>query len=432
MQVLETMEKYNLIQKGTAVAVAVSGGSDSMALLHFLNQNKKSLGIKIICLNIDHQIRGEASKKDSLFVKQYCQKNKIEFLGFVVDVLKFKEENGYTIEQAARILRYNKFQEVLDNKLADVVATAHNLPDLTETLLLNLFRGSGLNGMVVSFKRGKIIRPLMETPKIEILEYLQKNNVPYIEDLSNLDEKFTRNYLRLNVIPKIKEKFPNLEEAVLRFCENSREDLEYLESLAKNYVAGTSVKLDKEIPKSLLSYAIFLALKNINIYENIENLHIDKIKDLYYNLQTGSEICLKNDIVCVKEYDKIVFTKKREKIEISEKFRCGQLRIEQYLITVEKTTKFENAENVFYLRDGIEEFAAIRFSRTGDFFKRFGGGTKSLTDYFTDIKLEKLKRPFVPLIANGSEIIAVLPFNISENYKVEDFNKPFYKITVKD
>ena len=432
MRLIETIKKYNLLSEGQYVAVATSGGSDSMVLLHFLNQNKKTLGIKILCLNIDHQIRGEESEKDSLFVKEYCQKNKIEFLGFVVDVLKLKEENGFTLEQAARVLRYKKFQEVLDEKFADVIATAHNLPDLTETLLLNLFRGSGLNGMAVSFKHGKIIRPLMETPKSEILEYLQKNNVPYVEDLSNYDEQYTRNYLRQSVIPRIKEKFPNLEESLLRFCENCKEDLEYLEFLANKYVEGASVKLDKEIPKSLLSYAIFSALKNIDIYADIENSHIDKIKDLYYNLQTGSEICLKNDIVCVKEYDKIVFCKKRGKIEITEKFRCGKFQIDKYLITIEKTTKFEKAENVFYLKDGVEKSAIIRFKQAGDFFKRFGGGTKSLSDYFTDIKLEKLKRPFVPLIANGSEIIAILPFNISENYKVENLSKPFYKITVKE
>ena len=432
MRVLETIKKYNLINEGQKVAVATSGGSDSMALLHFLIRNKKTLGIKILCLNIDHQIRGEDSKKDSLFVKEYCQKNKIEFLGFVVDVLKFKKENSFTIEQAARILRYQKFQKVLDEKFADIVATAHNLPDLTETLLLNLFRGSGLNGMAGNFKRGKIIRPLMETPKEEILEYLEKNNVPHIEDLSNLDEQYTRNYLRQSVIPKIKEKFPNLEQVLLRFSENCKEDLEYLEFLAGKYVEGESIKLDKGIPKSLLSYAIFSALNNMDIYADIESSHIDKIKDLYYNLQTGSEICLKNDIFCVKEYDKIVFCKRRQKIQITKKFRLGNFKIDRYLITIEKTTKFEKAENVFYLKDGIEKFAVIRFKQENDFFKRFGGGTKSLSDYFTDIKLEKLKRSFVPLIANGSEIIAVLPFNISENYKVENFNGPFYKITIKE
>lgn len=403
-----------------------------MALLHFLNENKKQLGIKITALNIDHQIRGEVSKKDSLFVKDYCQKNEIKFLGFEADVLNFKEQNGYTLEQAARILRYQIYEKVLNENSADVIATAHNLSDLSETVLLNLFRGSGLNGMAVNFSRGKIIRPLMETPKAEILEYLQKNNVPHIEDLSNFDEKFTRNFLRLSVIPKIKERFENLEETLMRFSKNCKSDLEYLESLAKDYVIDRSVRLNKELPGSLLSHAVFLALKNMDVYFDVENSHIDIIKDLYYNLQTGSEVCLKNGVVCVKEYDKITFLKKREKIERFEKFKCGQFNFERYVIKIEKAKKFEKCENVFYVKGEIPESAVIRYKQEGDFFKRFGGGTKSLSDYFTDIKLEKLKRPLIPLIADGGEIIAVLPFNISENYKVEDLNKPFYKITVKE
>ena len=427
MRVLETIEKYKLIKKGQKVAVSVSGGSDSMALLHFLNGIKNELGIAIICINIEHGIRGKESKKDSLFVKDYCKKNNIEFLGFAVDVLTFKEQNGYTIEQAARILRYDIYDKIISDKKADLIATAHNRMDRAEGILLNLFRGSGINGIIMEFKRGNIIRPLLETSKEEILEYIKSNKISYVIDSSNLDKNYSRNYVRHEIMPKVLEKFPQAEEALVRFSENLKPDNDYLNLKAEDYVLGGSV-IKKKIHSSILKRAVFLALKNIGVVSDIESVHIEAISKLYFKGKSGDEIYLPKNIVCYNDYDKITFTKKQEKIETIFPFKIGITKICGYVLEVTKTCDMNDKENALYIKKDLPKNTVIRTRRDNDTFKRFGGGTKSLSDYFTDIKLEKRHRDFIPVIAADSEIIAVISYNISENYKVEDFSKEFFKI----
>lgn len=428
MKVIETIKKYKLLNNCHKVAVSVSGGSDSMALLHFLDNHKNDLGISLVCVNIEHGIRGVDSVADSKFVKDYCKRNNIEFLGFSVDTLGLKEKKGYTVEQAARILRYDIYKKLVDDKIACCIATAHNSMDRAEGILLNIFRGSGLNGIIMEFKRDNIIRPLMETTKEEILKYIADNKIKYVTDKTNDDTNYSRNYIRHIVMPKIIKKFPNAESALIRFSDNCKPDNEYLNLLAEKYVDGGSVIKDDKIDDCLLPRAFFLALKNIGGNLDIENVHIEAIKNLYYNLDSGAEINLPNEIVCCKDYGKITFLKKPEKISETIPFRFGEIKFCGYIIFVSLTKEIKKSPKAFYVKNNLPKNTVLRTRKEQDYFKRFGGGTKSLSDYFTDIKLEKRNRDFVPVLASGSEIIAVLPYNISENYKVENFNEEFIEI----
>lgn len=431
MKVFETIKKYNLLENCSRVAVSVSGGSDSMALLHFFNANKRILDISLVCVNIEHGIRGEDSKNDSKFVEDYCKLNKIEFLGFKADTLALKEKSKYTVEQAARILRYDIYRKILKDKAADCIATAHNSMDRAEGILLNLFRGSGLNGVIMEFKRDNIIRPLMETTKEEILKYLKDNKIEYVTDKTNEDITYSRNFIRHEIMPKIIKKFPDAENALIRFSDNCKPENDYLNRQAEKYVKSGSVLKDNNIEECLLVRAVFLALKNIGVYSDIENVHIEAVKDLFFNLKSGSEINLPNGIICYKDYDRITFLKKIEKQQEPIPFKFGETIICGYSIFISLTKKMNKSKNILYLKNNLPPDTIFRTKQEKDYFKRFGGGTKSLADYFTDVKLERRYRDFIPLIASGSEVIAAIPYNINENYKVENFNEEFIEIKFK-
>ena len=196
------------VKNNQTIAVALSGGADSVALLHYMLSFSRLYPIKVIALNVEHGIRGEQSKNDTAFVSELCKKLNIELLKYEVDSPAYAKEHKLTIEQAARALRYDCFFDAIKTKKCHKIATAHHLSDNFETVLFNIFRGTGLKGLYgISDDRDNIIRPLLNVSRREIDEYIEKNAIPYVEDSSNKDNNFSRNYLRNEVIPKILEKY---------------------------------------------------------------------------------------------------------------------------------------------------------------------------------------------------------------------------------
>ena len=230
------------ITAGETVAVAVSGGQDSMALLHYLYKNASALPFKLACINVEHGIRGESSRSDSAFVKSYCEKIGVPLLSYVVDAKKKAETDKISIETSARILRYECFYDAIETKKCDKIATAHHRKDNYETILLNLFRGTGIKGLIgiKPDDEHKIIRPFLSVTKAEIEDYIKENGVPFVTDETNLSADYTRNALRLNVLPKIEELFPDAENAVTRLAETVKKDEEYLSAQAEKLLSLVS------------------------------------------------------------------------------------------------------------------------------------------------------------------------------------------------
>ena len=231
------MIDLSLIQKNQTIAVALSGGKDSMCLLTCLLALKNDYNLTIKAINIDHSIRGVESENDSLFVKNYCEKLGMPLAFFKVDAIEFSKENGYSLEQGARILRYQIFDKLLSENFADKIATAHHKSDNFETVLFNIFRGTGLKGVTgIPKQRDNFIRPLLNVTKAEIDSYIIKNNIPYVEDATNFDSDYTRNFIRNELSPKILDKFPSAEDAVYRLSQIAKEEDDFLDDLAKSYI----------------------------------------------------------------------------------------------------------------------------------------------------------------------------------------------------
>ena len=420
------------VKPNSTVAVALSGGRDSMALLHYMLSLKLKYHFNVIALNVEHGIRGETSKNDTSFVKNYCKQNNVELLCFSVDSIKTAKQYKLSIEQAARKLRYDCFFNAINDKKCDVVATAHHQSDLCESVLLNILRGSGVKGAIgiKSNFENKIIRPFLSVSKQEIDNYVKENDIPFVTDETNFSDEYTRNFLRLNVMPIIKKAFPEAEKSIARFSEISEIENDFMESTALKAVniSSDGVKITLPLHPAILSRATIIALKNLGVEKDWEKAHIDAVINLS-NLNNGSRINLLNGIIVAKEYGELTFYKQRASSDIELPFSVGVIDIYGQSVTIEKVKKPQDLKDGFYADlNKIPNSAVIRFKRDGDTFTKFGGGTKPLGEYLCDLKIPLRTRDFIPVIADGKTILAIVGIAISEKIKVENHTVETIKV----
>lgn len=421
---------------GKTVAVAVSGGADSMALLHFTANFCKRFNIKAVALNVEHGIRGENSLRDTAFVKDYCEKNGIPLLEYKVDVPKKAKTDKIPLEQAARILRYECFFDAVKKGKCDAVLTAHHSSDNLESVLFNLFRGTGVKGLTgIRDYKNVIYRPFIKVSKAEIAEYIKQNNIPFVDDETNFCIDYTRNFLRLNVIPKIKEIFPEAEKSVLRLTETLKTEDEFLSALAEKAVSrhGDGYGIATDTPKAVMARAVIIALKNLGLSRDYEKIHVDDVCALSEK-ENGKTVSLPLDIKAAREYDKITLFKDLtcDENDTAIPFTTGLHALDGRTIAVSpcENVSGEDLKKGFYADiDKIPDGAVIRFRRKGDKFKKFGGGTKSLADYFTDKKIPLKDRNGILLVANGSDVLIINGVAVSDKVKVDKDTKNIVKFS---
>lgn len=296
-KVLETIRKYQLIDTGDKIVLAVSGGPDSMAMLDILNEIRKEKNeFEIIVAHLNHLIRKEA-KEEQEYVKQYCQEKNIVFYTKSIDVKKLANNNKIGIEEAGRMARYQFFNEVLQEAKANKIAIAHNKNDRAETIFMNLLRGSGINGLKgIEAKRDQYIRPLIECERIEIENYCDQKNLNPKIDKSNQDNNYTRNKIRNCLIPYVQKEFnPNIIRTLNRLGDLAYEEEEYLEKQVKNIYEKlclsekekqivldlkTFNQQEKVIKAKLVLYTITRLFKTT---QGIEKIHIEDILKLCQN-----------------------------------------------------------------------------------------------------------------------------------------------------
>ena len=399
---------------GSHICVAVSGGRDSMALLNFIYTHMREFGITLSALNCDHKIRGEASSRDSAFVADWCKKRNIPLLKFEWDF------DGKKTEQAARLWRRECYNVALANGV-NFVATAHHMNDNAETVLFNLARGSGIAGLAGISDGEKIIHPLISCTRADIDEYIVRNGVPFVDDETNFSDGYTRNKIRHNVLPELEKAVPGAVGNIFRLSRLAAEDEKYFENIIEERKILKITPFGVEI--SLCESVIFkrAAVKAIKHY-NRKDYTAEQLQNLY--LLASAEKNKKFEFLGLTAYcgeGKIVITEGNTcDTEIpfarynGENF-CGQKLTIGSARGAGKILKFD--------LNAIPEGAVVRFKRDGDKFKKFGGGTKSLGDYFTDKKIPVWVRDSIPLIAIGSEVLAVCGVEISDKIKITENTK---------
>ena len=430
---LMNLDLCNIISSNDIIAVAVSGGSDSMALLHFMHAKSLIHNFKIIALNVEHGIRGQASLDDSQFVKSYCDSNGIELVSYSVNGPQKALDDKLSLEQACRLLRYECFFDCIVNGKCTKVATAHHRSDNVESVLLNLFRGTGLKGLAginANFS-DKIIRPFLNVSKQEIMDYVNLHSIPFVDDQTNFSDDYTRNCLRLNVIPKIKQVFPEMEKSICRFAEIAKIEDDFLDETAKQslIVSDECISISTSLHLAILSRAILMALKALGLKKDWKKAHVDNVCSLI-GCKNGSRISLPESITVYKEYNVISFYKDNSSISFEKPFSLGNFSVGKTTYNVSKVDKEIDLKSGFYAdADKIPNGAVIRFKKQGDIFTKFGGGSKKLNDFLTDKKVPLKLRDSLPCIAYNNTILAVFGLAVSDLIKVDENTKTIIELS---
>lgn len=422
------------VNKKDRIAVATSGGRDSICLLHYLWSNKDSLEIDVCALNVDHNIRGEESKRDSDFVNSFCSNLGIPLYSYSCDAVTFSKENKYSLEQGARILRYRIFDSFLENNPSFKIATAHHMEDNFETILFNMFRGSSLKGLKGIEKNNyKFVRPLLSTSRKNIEEYIKVNNLPYVDDSSNTDTSYSRNYIRNEIYPLIEDKFPMALKNVNSLAEIVSEEDSFLDNLAEEIISEEKDCFLVPINQHpvLIKRAIVLCLKKLDIIKDYERIHIELVFNLI-NQETGTTIDLPKSVIAIKQYDKIVLMKKEVKENQAIPLLLDKaIQFGEWIILISKNNEDSTTKPLYFDIDKVPSNSIIRTRKDGDIFEKFGGGTKKLSDYFTDKKIPLKERDKIPLLTIGNEILIIFGVEISNKVKTNEKTKTIYYTSLK-
>jgi len=441
-KILDFIKKHKLIKAGEVIGVGVSGGIDSMSLLSFLHEHRQQLDIEVVAIHVNHGIR-EESDDEARFVMQRCREMGVRVYKFSIDAPKIAKDKRMSIETAAREGRYGIFEALVKKDIVDKIALAHHQSDQAETILMHIFRGCGIAGARgMEPVRDKIfIRPMLPVSKEEINIYASTHNLEYVDDASNADITYSRNYVRHVIMKDILKKWPNAVEAINNFASAVRADDDYI----KNSLDMNSLLFDEKVVQmpcslfygnaSIYSRIVFRALARIGVTKDIEKVHIDMIKELATKMDNGKKIRLPYDIIVSKEYDYLTFENKYvERPKLSRLLKCEDFDVPNFgCVSVKriKTEKlFDEEEALYFDYRKVPKNARWRYREEGDVFEKFGGGTKKLKSYLIDRKVPSRLRDYIPVLADENEVYVIAGLEISEKVKVDKDLPTCYKLSV--
>lgn len=447
-----TIKKYNMLAVSDTVIIGLSGGADSMALLCVLYEMSKPLSLKLHAVHVNHCLRGEDADADQLFVENYCKKLGIPCSAFKVDVRNYAEKNGLSSEEAGRILRYIIFEDVAGSYSTAKIATAHHLNDNSETVLHNILRGSGTTGLAgIHPVRGKYIRPLIETSRSEIEAYLREQNIAWRTDKTNEQAVYTRNKIRLELIPYLRENYNgSIDSALNRLSALCRADDDYMRiQTLEEFKRCCVLKNEKHIillpdkfktlHTALQRRLIRCILEQLNIpLKDVHMVHIEDCIKFIMNAASGSESKISTCSVLAEqsgisfiagEYgceDYSYTIHEGESVFIKEAAQTVSCSAaDSYTKPADKNTAYISADTT----NGIFE---IRNRKNGDRIQPFGmKGTKKLKDYFIDNKIDISTRNKIPLIVYNNEVVWIAGMCLNDKYKVDKNTKKILKFEVK-
>lgn len=418
---------YTLLRKNDCIVVATSGGPDSMCLLHLLCELKQELNLKLIVAHVNHNLR-EASKMEASFVQKVCEENNL-----IYEYLEIKDYGQENIEQAARLKRYNFFDELVHTYHAKYLMTAHHGDDLMETILMRLTRGSSLKGYA-GFKKEykkdnyKVVRPLITQTKQEIIEYMDNLGLKYFIDESNFSDKYTRNRYRKNILPFLKQEDPQVHHKYLKFSEELISVNNFLETYISNLIkdisdeAGLKIDKLKELDNFLLRKVIEYTLNAIYINDLflVNDKHTDLIIGMIRKGKSNSSITLPNNYQALKSYNYY-------KIEKINKEAAYEYILEDEVIlpnqkAIRKVSQKEDKSNntIRLNSKDITLPIKIRTRKNGDrMLVKNLNGTKKIKNIFIDEKIPIAKRGEIPIVTDSNNTILWLPGVKKSKFDVE-------------
>lgn len=421
--ILDFIRSYHMISPGDHVICAVSGGKDSMALLHLMLELQDTLSITVSAAHFNHQLRGKESERDADFVAAHCSRLHIPLFQGQGDVAAYAAVHGIGTEEAARILRYDFFDSLSPDAK---IATAHHAQDNLETMLMHLLRGCSLHGLSgIPPVRGRLIRPLLLTPPEALADYLGKNNIPHVEDSTNRLDDSQRNRLRHHVIPLLLAENPNLLSSASGLCLQLGQADQYLDLCAEKHYTQLC-------QNNALRCSPLQALPEIMVYRvlrrflapvpQLAEVHLNHALSLARDAGPSAVLHLPGGYVLARVYDRLelrrdaAFPAPLSPVTLSpgDSAVWGSAQI-----TCQLSSECVPAHASLCLSsEGISFPLTIRTRQPGDRI-HLPGGTKKLSDWMIDQKIPAGLRNQLPVVVQDQEVLAVLPYVASVPHRAK-------------
>lgn len=432
-----------MIQSGDNVLIGLSGGSDSVFLLTVLNKLAPILNISIGAAHLNHCIRGDEALRDENFAKEICNNLNIKFHSKKADIPFISKRDKISEESAGRQERYMFFDNLCMEYGYNKIAVAHNMNDSVETILINMIRGCSLSGLEgISPVNENIVRPIIEIEKKDIENYLTENKIEYCIDSTNNGNDYTRNKVRHQIIPSMLGINKSALKTIFRNSFIIKEDNEFLNDYAKNINCidfdKKSITIDREklskqskvIRKRILLLAIEKFCGNSM---NIAQKHLEILSG---ELKTGEKYDMPNDLTVIVSYDKIYLqckNKKNHNINETEIYPNGKFVISDNMIVetsfAKKDINYKDKNCIYIDYSKIKDKLLIRQKKDGDTIIPYGmTGSKKLKQLFNDLKIPSEKRGEIPILTDGDATVAVIPYRVSDLYKVTEESRQILKI----
>ncbi len=444
-KVLKFIDSHSLINPNDKILLALSGGADSVFAFYLLIKYQTRLKIEFSCAHLNHGLRGKDSDEDEVFCSELCKRNGIKFFSEKKDVKVFAEKNALSIEEAGRELRYDFFDEIVNESNQTKVFTAHHQSDNAETILYNFFKGAGLKGLTgIPEKRGNIIRPLLCLTRDEIEFYLNENEIEYRVDKSNFENDYKRNLIRNELLPLIKKEInPVIENTLSNNSEIIKSSYrlidKYLKENSEEYCFFNNEKLEfleKSIQEKGFDFFVGLVkykMKEIFGY-TISSDEYFTIKNLVEN-QPGKMLKLKNNFSAVKTQNTLVI----EKYEIKEvydeiKLQAGErIGFGNVFVGINECDKDDkmtvSSENEIICADNLDNIFILRRWKDGDYFFPLGmKGRKKVSDFLTDLKVPSHLKKSQLVLTNNKQIVWVVGYRLDDRYKINLNTKKVLKL----
>ena len=434
-QIQQYIIQHQLLSGEKPVVVGISGGADSVALLHIL----VSLGYKCIAAHCNFNLRGDESFRDEQFTIDFTKRLQVPLCKISFETNKYAQENRLSVEMAARELRYRWFEELLNTYDADAVAVAHHRDDSVETLLINLTRGSGLTGLTgIKPKNGNVVRPLLCVSREDIYAYIENNGLEYVTDSSNSSDIYTRNFIRLKVIPLLEEINPSVKASLARTANHLYDaSLIYNHSIEEarkviiqNNRLSISVLLSFPAPATILYEMLKPYGFSRTVCESIFTVLDKDSGKIFYSsthrlLKDRSDLLI--DVLSGEDNRAYLINLEDDNVDLPVELKPEIVVIkEDYQI--EKDRKF-----AYFDFDKLSFPLVLRHWQEGDWFVPFGmKGKKKISDYFSDKKFSLFDKEKTWLLCSGQDVIWIVGERTDNRYRIEKTTKRVLKLKFID
>ncbi len=457
-QVKETIEKHNLISDNQHIVLGLSGGPDSVCLFYCLMELAEEMNLTIHPVHVNHKFRPGAAERDQAFVEKLCTDNNLVCRSFVVDCQAIADEEGITSEEAGRKVRYEAFSKVAGEICSsgaakdDIrIAVAQNADDQAETVLFRILRGTGVDGLAgISYERTdeegyRIVRPLLDVTKAQVLEYCREKGLEPCMDHTNSQPIYTRNRIRLELIPYLEQEYnPNIKDTIIRMGKAAAADSDYISAQAEaayrdivKSETDSCVLLDgrklRDCHRAVRKRVISLALKKTGLTEDISYAHFESCESIMESSSPSARTDLPKGYYVARNYGDFKICRRDEGSAVfGMQLRVRVIDAQNFDRSIlhsseKRVAAFDYDRMCEALGAGCENRIVSGCREAGDYLPLGGGRRKKLQDYFIDRKIPKDERDRVKLVKIGHEVLWILPWNdngrFCGNYKLDDDTK---------